>query len=580
MRHLLAISVGPVQEFIAAARRTRDLWFGSHLLSEISRAVAQSVETAGGTLVFPEASDADSIANVIVAVLPSADPATVAVEAKKAANRRWQKFAEDAKGRVTAVIRDEVWNEQVDDVIEFYAAWAPYDGNNYQQTRARVMRLLAGRKNCRDFVPANGRAGVPKSSLDGLRETVFVNSLAEGGDENAQQRLRVRAGEQLDVVGVVKRVGQGSKPYPSVARVAADPWIRGNKHKEPFAELTELVKGLKQKSSDAVHRLDTSQYPQFKDFPFEGTAVYPSRFHEWIEETKLTQEDLKPLRDTLKKLPDADPYLAVLVADGDRMGATISQLRDVNTNRAFSRELASFAGRAKDILQDHHGVLVYAGGDDVLAFVPVDRCLDCARALYDAFGAIWTMFFAQYRLQGDRPTLSVGIAIAHFLENLEDLLDYGRAAEKDAKQPNRNALAVHLHKRSGAPVRVRRNWADSPDQRLTEQAELIVQQAIPGGLPYELRRLVELYSGWPAETEADNRRRLDALQQDTIRVIRDKQPKAGKAYMRRIKDLIEAMPSIDDFRQFARELLVARQIAAALKQAGAKPTKRMEECGS
>ena len=159
-------------------------------------------------------------------------------------------------------------------------------------------------------------------------------------------------------------------------------------------------------------------------------------------------------------------------------------------------------------------------------------------------------------------------------------MDYGRAAEKDAKQPNRNALAVHLHKRSGAPVRVRRNWADSPDQRLTEQAELIVQQAIPGGLPYELRRLVELYSGWPAETEADNRRRLDALQQDTIRVIRDKQPKAGKAYMRRIKDLIEAMPSIDDFRQFARELLVARQIAAALKQAGAKPTKRMEECGS
>ena len=34
MSHLLAISVGPVQEFIAAARQTRDLWFGSYLLSE------------------------------------------------------------------------------------------------------------------------------------------------------------------------------------------------------------------------------------------------------------------------------------------------------------------------------------------------------------------------------------------------------------------------------------------------------------------------------------------------------------------------------------------------------------------
>jgi hypothetical protein len=33
MSYLLAISVGPVQEFIVAARRTRDLWFGSYLLS-------------------------------------------------------------------------------------------------------------------------------------------------------------------------------------------------------------------------------------------------------------------------------------------------------------------------------------------------------------------------------------------------------------------------------------------------------------------------------------------------------------------------------------------------------------------
>ena len=43
MNHLLQIAIGPVQEFIAAARRTRDLWFGSYLLSEISKAAALSV---------------------------------------------------------------------------------------------------------------------------------------------------------------------------------------------------------------------------------------------------------------------------------------------------------------------------------------------------------------------------------------------------------------------------------------------------------------------------------------------------------------------------------------------------------
>lgn len=39
--HLLQIVLGPVQEFIAQARRTRDLWYGSHLLYEVSRAAAR-----------------------------------------------------------------------------------------------------------------------------------------------------------------------------------------------------------------------------------------------------------------------------------------------------------------------------------------------------------------------------------------------------------------------------------------------------------------------------------------------------------------------------------------------------------
>jgi hypothetical protein len=52
--HLLLVTIGPVQEFIAQARRTRDLWFGSHVLSEISRAAARELATGqGANLIFP-----------------------------------------------------------------------------------------------------------------------------------------------------------------------------------------------------------------------------------------------------------------------------------------------------------------------------------------------------------------------------------------------------------------------------------------------------------------------------------------------------------------------------------------------
>ena len=225
MSHLLAIAVGPVQEFIAAARRTRDLWLGSYLLSEISRAVAKAVakaiENQGGQLIFPASSDAKNVANLILAELSAADPKAVAAKAKEAAQKRWLEFAEDARSEASGVIRADIWEDQVDDVVEFYAAWVPRS-DKYKHDRARVMRLLAGRKNCRDFLAARGRAGVPKSSLDGQRESVLKPP--SEWTTRFRARLRIRDGEQLDVVGLVKRVAGGTQPYPSVARVAADPW--------------------------------------------------------------------------------------------------------------------------------------------------------------------------------------------------------------------------------------------------------------------------------------------------------------------------------------------------------------------
>ena len=37
MRYVMVVNIGPVQGFIAAARRTRDLKYGSWLLSELSK---------------------------------------------------------------------------------------------------------------------------------------------------------------------------------------------------------------------------------------------------------------------------------------------------------------------------------------------------------------------------------------------------------------------------------------------------------------------------------------------------------------------------------------------------------------
>ena len=551
MSHLLAISVGPVQEFIAAARRTRDLWFGSYLLSEISRAVAKIIEGQDRQLIFPAFSGAENVANVILAKLDAGDPKEIAAKAKEAAQKQWREFAEQARGEASSVIREDIWKDQVDDVIEFYAAWVPRS-DNYKDDRARVMRLLAGRKNCRDFLAARGRAGVPKSSLDGQRETVLVGPKPEESRESYRdawpKQLRLSPGEQLDVVGVTKRLGkkQGkSDPrYPSVARVAAETWLHGVREKAAFKEL--------QSACAAVPRLNKVAEPKYDYFAYEGTVIFKDRHADLIKELgEEVREPLNRVALALKKLGgDPTPYLAVLVADGDSMGAKLSTITSADDHRAFSGKLAGFASAAGATVSTHCGVLVYAGGDDVLALLPLHTCLTCARELRDDFNARTGM------------TLSVGVAIGHFMENLEDLRDYGRKAEQGAKSvKGKDALAIRLHKRGGTPVEFRAQWNDNPDQRLLRFADLINDKIIPGKLPYELRALAQLYKDWPADqAEA-------AIKIDLVRLIAKKQSKGVDTVKDKLSPFLSGMRAAK-LLEFAEELLVARHIADALRQAG------------
>lgn len=595
--HLLQIAIGPVQEFIAAARRTRDLWFGSYLLSEISKAAAREIQGQGGKLIFPD-NEADlspdkeevTIANIIVAELPKGDPKTIADNAKKAAQMRWRDFADSVFTEyegINGIIRDDSWEQEIGhgvrwttriaEIVEFYAAWVTLSPQNYAVQRKRLARLMAGRKNCRDFENGDGLDGVPKSSLDGLRETVFREGDRKQWPPKIRRRLRVRPGEQLDVVGLVKRTAEGHRPYPSVSRVAADPWLRGvacsDQGKKALADLRDACQALR--NDDLLHGIKMERlHNAYKQFPFEGTAVYRSRHHEMVEDMGESEARLAGLRESLANVEavaqrlklggEPDPYLAVLVADGDQMGKAIdaiAQLNDPGKHRDFSRELAQFAVDAERIVCEHHGVLIYSGGDDVLAFLPLDQALKCARALYVAFAD--TMFRALSGIDVNQPTLSVGVAIGHFLENLEDLFGYGRAAEKSAKKPNRNGLAVHLHKRGGAPVMVRKQWTEGLDEWLIQYAGWFHAKAVSNRTPYELERLATVYEDWPADSL------VAAITSDAVRVIEKKRPGGEASEMKAIRAAVEgSVKNAGDLRELAAELLIARQLAVALRQSG------------
>ena len=602
--YLLQIAIGPIQDFISAARRTRDLWSGSTMLSEIAKAVALSVSRHGGKLIFPSATEEQlrnnrelSVANVILAEVNGAEPEKmqeIADAARKEARDCFRAYADNAFRKMERFIDKDRWDAQINDVIEFYSAWVPMKGD-YPDARKRVARLLAARKNIRDFEPNPCPATVHKCALDGLRESVFLRD-GRPSEEDVRRfpgDVRVKVNEALDAVGLIKRVPTGKdERFPSVSRVAIDPWIRGRGR--DFIERNGRV--LSQYCDDLVEHgvLSRVMDKAYQVFPYEGVVLMPTRhaamMAEFGKEESQRKKDVKKICEdiarVMKDLPSSEqppePYLAFLVADGDRMGATLSGMKTADEHRHFSGELATFAREARKIIEEYNGVCVYTGGDDVMAFLPLDTVLGCARKLHTRFHDLMGKF-------GDPkqpPSLSVGVSIAHAMEDLELHLEYGRKAESAAKKDvdgkavergnDRNGLAVSVCSRGNTSVTVREQWdnADSEglkgtplDQRLEWWAERFLNNEIPNKFPYELRENAAFYDDWPDEKDEDKATLQNAVRHDIQRIFGRKDVKLKDDKSKVQGYIMEKVKDAKSIRALADELILAQWIAFGMDQA-------------
>ncbi|EFC90530.1 CRISPR-associated protein, Crm2 family [Dethiosulfovibrio peptidovorans DSM 11002] len=571
--YLINISIGPVQPFIAAARRTRDLWFGSRLLSEICMETARSVRENGGVLIFPQKDSLNvsdgrdpNVANVILAELPNGDPKEVVRQAREKALSVLKGYGDQVLGEYGELVNRDFWDDQIEQALEFFSVWVPYDGkSNYKDARDKVGRLMGARKNCRDFYQPGDpdKRQVEKSSLDGRNESVFKDrQLVEKvlkSDISKRLTLRLKSSEQLDALGLIKRVASpiddSKKTFLSVDDFAASSWIEKAKRLAPeeygkFEEALSKVKGL-----------------------LQGEAAFPSRILELQDEMKEDLSEIKECREKLaKKIGEPNPYFAILKADGDKMGAAISSINDPEGHRVFSSDLAGFANEAHKILnkKDKERVIkrcIYAGGDDVLAFLPLDSCIECAKALAEAFEKSFEKSRGYF--PSDRaPSLSVGIAVGHFLEPLEDLLRFADEAETLAKEPDRNGLAVVVRSRGNAPIAFRERWdqyrGGSPvDVRLRCWAELFEDETISSRFPYELRSMVDFYRNWK-----DSKILEKAIPADIKRVLGKKRFPDGtlKPMDEVLEKRIESVTSVEKLESLVSELLIARHLGTGQEE--------------
>jgi hypothetical protein len=354
--------------------------------------------------------------------------------------------------------------------------------------------------------------------LDAVRQTRVFDAANPGG-------WQVGTFSNKDVLTGREDAVAGGREWMQRAVKAGSPWA-GLFKKDDWVSAATLIKRTWHRAYLAAEpwNLKTDAY----HFPMPNTRGVAAHEPERDCEDDETSEDSPP----------SEKYFAVLAFDGDQIGKWISgqmtpkfatQLADYTDGSAnpgfgskpyfqkpefgnfldqqrplspsyhlqFSEALSNFALLcARPIVEAFDGRLIYAGGDDVVALLPADTALECARALrmafqgdpatkealrlnatelrdrhlriqarnsnaapppyYQRLAAEGCLLHAKpcgflqrldqvdqqqrpipFLVPGPAADCSVGIAIAHFKAPLQDVVGAAQAAEKRAKRnPN------------------------------------------------------------------------------------------------------------------------------------------------
>lgn len=362
------------------------------------------------------------------------------------------------------------FKSQINDLL--YVNWAalPLEKNNYAKGYEEIENSLGAIKNVRQFhqMEEEGR----KCLLCGERNVLFFRGKKKRYVSNYAVSLNklppkyMMDGEGLCAVCFTKR-SYGIKyfqSYPSVAEISL---------------------------MDSLNKLDINLKSEYKGLfgdHFDEELYFESNLTEkYFEKYGYPVKELKPAKSHLKKIQnDAknknigfSTYYAVIMLDGDSMGKWLSadeeflkdksQLMEFHKN--LTEKLGDFSKRVEEITQKPKGKLVYAGGDDALAFVNLNHLLPVIKDLRGNFPKFEEITHVS---DGKTSSASCGICISHYKTPLSETLRWTQTMEKEAKKiDGKNAFAIAVLKRSGEIRKADFKWEYDGESTVQIMEELV-----------------------------------------------------------------------------------------------------------
>lgn len=561
MSRTFHFTIGPVQGFVAQARRTRDFWAGSFILSWLAAVAMKAAEKQGGEILFPKPdkdfmealeglAGADgakpqqgTVPNRFMVSLDKA-PEFKPEQVEKAVRSAWSALAEqvwrgDGLEEIGGETARAIWNRQVAGFWEI--SWAV--------TEERDASVLDRRKNWRSH-RAPEEPGNKCHMMDAWQELSgaerpgqegkgFWNALRGSDAKGIQTDLR--EDEALCPPAYIKR--RLTRHFRKLQKEMPDGWTLHGWDLPSGVPSVAYMAGAHW-LADTIRNADTDRIRAFDKAAHDLTGSYGEwesnvscvrdavravggehkwqsldgdvLFEEFLDNSNsfTDQDQAAEVRKELGRLKESagtghpTPFYAMLLMDGDNLGQFMA---DEDNQNPITEGLKDFTGAVPDIVKHHNGFPIYAGGDDVLALLPLEDALPCAAALREKYRGA----FAEARI----PTsLSGAVIYAHVRTPLTRVIGEAHPLLDDvAKEATgRDALAVQVRKPSGVTAQWAMPWQAALDEGQVALQNLADQLGkVEGKAPFANRFFYALRERFDLLNPRDeDRAAADALFED------------------------------------------------------------------
>lgn len=590
---LMVFSITPVQGFIARARKMRDYWAGSVLLSWLAfEGLRWVMENLGADhILYPSLIDQPlvnnylekewevtglfkpkiwnnqpneiaSLPNKFLFLIPFGKADEIAVELGKVISEKWAAVAEMVAAYLVEKISmdnderkyiQEMFTRQTSEFWDFqWAATRLADFTDKKELTSLLdedqwhnqfayLETIKPILNKKGYSSENASKGILYSTSHSLVQSALA------AEKSIRSAVRTEEpGEKCQMCGEFE-VLHSKRWNGEVASDYADHlkefWNQLNPEQKDDVDFKENERLC---SVCLIKRLAPLILKNSKDHilcnVFRSIDNFPSTtgmaLHNYFKRFGITEKkDQRVIAQKLhkdeehfrgEKIENRDKYYALLMMDGDNMGKLINgetiasswnkimhpqiaerlkgtgfdplyrnvwqKIFDDNAgwnkrlvtpaiHAAISEALGDFSiyGVAS-IVKDHDGRLIYAGGDDVCAFLPIGSALPAARKIRDYYASIFR-YISTDRIStpitekewmpepgklsvnlgiGDKISISAAILICHHKESLTQMIERAHhLLQSQAKdKAERNACAIELRKRHGGSRYFTRKWAD------------------------------------------------------------------------------------------------------------------------